>query len=91
VSAARRQELDSEIRAQWAKFDAAVAAGMTGAPLAQIDKKLARLERERETLEIVACKPDCILPPGHDGDCTDDPPLSDPRPDPRTHPEFWRE
>jgi hypothetical protein len=37
------------------------------------------------------CDPDCVLGRGHDGDCMDDPPLSDPRPDPREHPEFWTE
>ena len=49
---AERVELDEAIRAQWAKYDAAVAAGMTGAPLVQIDRKLTRLEHERESLEI---------------------------------------
>lgn len=48
----RLEQLTVEIKAQWAKFDKAQSEGMTGAPLAQIDAKLGRLEREHEALEI---------------------------------------
>lgn len=38
------------VKEQWAKYDRAVGAGMTGAPLVQIDRKLVRLEMERDEL-----------------------------------------
>lgn len=41
----------NEYRAQWRKFDQAVAAGVTGAPLVQIDRKLTRLTYELHALE----------------------------------------
>ena len=46
------QDLNTQVREQWEKYDRAVANGLSGAPLARIDQKLGRLERERDTLEI---------------------------------------
>jgi hypothetical protein len=47
----RLADLNRHIRSQWAKYDRAVEAGLTGAPLAQINAKLVRLENERDNLE----------------------------------------
>lgn len=38
------------VREQWAKFDEAQAAGVTGAPLVRIDQKLRRLDDEQHAL-----------------------------------------
>ena len=43
---------NAEVRRQWEKFDKAVAQGITGAPLVQINRKLSRLEHERDELEF---------------------------------------
>ena len=53
VRAARDKELaaaNEAVRAQWAKFGAAQARGLTGAPLVMIDNNLQRLEHERDAL-----------------------------------------
>lgn len=47
---AHLKRLEAEVRAQSEKYDAAVAAGLTGAPLVQIDRKLVRLEYELEKI-----------------------------------------
>ena len=47
----RLKKLNDEIRAQWAKYDAARGT-VPHVALVQIDRKLSRLEHERETLEI---------------------------------------
>jgi hypothetical protein len=48
--------------------------------------------RDEYLRAVLGCEPGCVYPTSdHGGPCVDDPPLSDPRPDPRTHPEYWRE
>ena len=46
--ATRAEALNEAVKAQWAKLDAAIAAGLRGAPLVRLDQKLVRLERERD-------------------------------------------
>lgn len=46
----RLAQANQAVREQWEKYDRAVAAGTTGAPLVQIDRKLTRLELERDNL-----------------------------------------
>ena len=48
-----REQVDAAnaaVRDQWAKFDAAIARGLTGAPLVRIDQKLRRLQDEADDL-----------------------------------------
>lgn len=46
----------------------------------------------REAEGRTECDPHCVYPfRDHDGPCVDEPPCSDPRPDPATHPEYWNE
>jgi hypothetical protein len=52
MSDEKLRKLNEQVNAQEEKFDRALAAGMTGAPLVQIDRKLTRLMWERDGREI---------------------------------------
>ena len=54
--AERIREANLAVRKQWAKYDEAIRLGKPRVALIQIDRKLVRLERELEDLEIEASK-----------------------------------
>ena len=55
------EQLNERVREQWAKYARAVSQGVTGAPLAQINRKLVRLEYERDALMEITTNPEATM------------------------------